>query len=70
MVRKPGAADRYGFLGEDQKMPPFGTDQVGENDLNMIIRYLRGDYPPPTARPEPGLDVSARLGIASAPDTR
>lgn len=47
MVRKPSAADRYGFLGEHQKMPAFGPDQVSENDLNMVIRYLRGDYPRP-----------------------
>jgi ubiquinol-cytochrome c reductase cytochrome b subunit len=45
MIRKPGAADRYGYLGDEQKMPPFGSDQVGANDVDMVIRYLKGDYP-------------------------
>ncbi len=54
MVRKPGAADRYGFLGEHQKMPAFGPDQVSENDLNMVIRYLQGDYPRPLDSRSPG----------------
>jgi ubiquinol-cytochrome c reductase cytochrome b subunit len=45
MVRKPGASDRYGFLAEHRKMPAFGTDQVSDNDIDMVIRYLRGDYP-------------------------
>ena len=49
MIRKPGAADRYGFLGDQQKMPPFGPDQVSDNDVNMVVRYLRGDYPRPAA---------------------
>ena len=54
MIRKPGAADRYGFLGEKQKMPAFGPEQVSDNDVNMIIRYLRGDYPRPAAASNPG----------------
>jgi quinol-cytochrome oxidoreductase complex cytochrome b subunit/mono/diheme cytochrome c family protein len=49
MVRKPGAPDRYGFLGDQQKMPPFGPDQVSDNDVNMVVRFLRGDYPRPAA---------------------
>ncbi len=52
MIRKPGAADRYGFLGDQQKMPPFGSDQVSDNDVDMVVRYLRGDYPRPAASPE------------------
>jgi ubiquinol-cytochrome c reductase cytochrome b subunit len=40
MVRKPGAADRYGFLAEHRKMPAFGTDRVSDNDIDMVIRYL------------------------------
>ena len=43
-IRKPSAADRYGYLGEHQKMPGFAADQLSENDVNMVIRYLRGDY--------------------------
>ncbi len=44
MIRKPSAADRYGFLEEEQKMPAFGSDQLTPNDLEMVIRYLQGDY--------------------------
>jgi ubiquinol-cytochrome c reductase cytochrome b subunit len=64
MVRKPGAADRYGFLGEHQKMPAFGTDQLSENDLNMVIRYLQGDYPRPAERRDSG---SERLTLGLNP---
>jgi ubiquinol-cytochrome c reductase cytochrome b subunit len=69
MVRKPSAADRYGYLEERQKMPPFGLDQVSENDLSMVSRYLRGDYPPPAAAPNPAsMFPSSRL--ASSSDSR
>jgi quinol-cytochrome oxidoreductase complex cytochrome b subunit/mono/diheme cytochrome c family protein len=44
MIRKPTAADRYGFLEEEQKMPAFGPDQLPQIDLEMVIRYLQGDY--------------------------
>ncbi len=44
MIRKPNADDRYGFLEKEQKMPTFGPDQITPNDLEMIIRYLKGDY--------------------------
>jgi hypothetical protein len=47
MIRKPGAADRYGFLEQEQKMPAFGQDQLTPNDLEMVIRYLKGDYARP-----------------------
>ena len=41
------AADRYGFLEQEQKMPAFGPDQLAPNDLEMVIRYLKGDYAKP-----------------------
>jgi ubiquinol-cytochrome c reductase cytochrome b subunit len=53
MIRKPGAAARYGFLGEHRKMPAFGADSVSDNDINMVIRYLMGDYPRPAGVPIP-----------------
>ncbi len=53
MVRKPMAADRYGYMDDGQKMPAFGDDQVSENDLTMIYRYIRGDYPPPSGSVPP-----------------
>jgi ubiquinol-cytochrome c reductase cytochrome b subunit len=45
MIHKPGAGDRYGFLDEKDQMPSFGPDQLTQNDVDMVIRYLRGDYP-------------------------
>lgn len=67
MVRKPGASDRYGYLPENQKMPAFGVDQVSENDLSMITRYLRGEYAPPGPAPKAGpLSSSPRLAVSPA----
>ena len=51
MIRKPSAADKYGFLYAEQKMPAFDTDQVSPNDLDMVIRYLRGEYLKAVASP-------------------
>jgi ubiquinol-cytochrome c reductase cytochrome b subunit len=44
MIHKPGSADLYGFLEAKDQMPPFPRDQLTENDLRMLIRYLQGDY--------------------------
>ncbi len=43
MIRKPGAADMYGYLEKADQMPPF-ADQLTDNDLRTILRYLRNDY--------------------------
>jgi ubiquinol-cytochrome c reductase cytochrome b subunit len=45
MIRKPGAPDLYGYLETKDQMPAFGPDQLTDNDVAMVIRYLRGDYP-------------------------
>ena len=47
MIRKPAAPDLYGYLEEKDQMPPFGPDQLTENDVDMVIRFLRNDYPMP-----------------------
>ena len=39
MIRKPGAADRYGFLGEDTDAR-VRHDQSARNDVEMVVRYL------------------------------
>jgi quinol-cytochrome oxidoreductase complex cytochrome b subunit/mono/diheme cytochrome c family protein len=51
MIRKPNADDRYGFLEKGQKMPAFGPDQLTSNDVDMVIRYLKGDYVKTDASP-------------------
>ena len=43
MIRKPGATDMYGFLDATDQMPPF-AEQLSENDVNTVIRYLGNDY--------------------------
>jgi ubiquinol-cytochrome c reductase cytochrome b subunit len=45
MIRKPGSADKYGFLQPKDQMPAFGHDQMSDNDVDMVIRYMKGDYP-------------------------
>jgi ubiquinol-cytochrome c reductase cytochrome b subunit len=49
MIHKPGAPDLYGYLEAKDQMPAFGADQMTDNDVAMIIRYLRNDYTPPPA---------------------
>ena len=43
MIRNPNAPSLYGYLGEKQKMPEFGS-QLTDNDVTTLIRYLKGDY--------------------------
>ena len=45
MIRKPGAPDLYGYLEPKDRMPAFGVDQLSGNDVDMLIRYLKEDYP-------------------------
>jgi len=53
MIRKPGAPDLYGYFEGKERMPPFAADQLTRSDLEMIIRYLKNDYPMPTRTPLP-----------------
>ncbi|CAN5907916.1 hypothetical protein BH23PLA1_BH23PLA1_26380 [soil metagenome] len=46
MIETPDAHDLYGYLEASEQMPPF-LDQVTDNDLKTIYRYLKGDYLPP-----------------------
>jgi ubiquinol-cytochrome c reductase cytochrome b subunit len=47
MVRKPRADDNYGFLDANatNQMPAFPADQLTGSDLEVLIRYIKGDYP-------------------------
>ena len=44
MIRKPGATENYGYLKVEQQMPAFASDQIIQNDVDMVIRYLKEDY--------------------------
>jgi ubiquinol-cytochrome c reductase cytochrome b subunit len=43
MIHKPGAPDLYGFLESNAQMPSF-ADQLTDNDVTTLIRFLKGDY--------------------------
>jgi ubiquinol-cytochrome c reductase cytochrome b subunit len=44
MVHKPGATDLYGYLEKKDQMPSFSDEQLTDNDVTMLIRYLKNDY--------------------------
>jgi ubiquinol-cytochrome c reductase cytochrome b subunit len=44
MIHKPGATDLYGYLEKKDQMPAFTEEQLTENDLTMLIRFLKNDY--------------------------
>jgi ubiquinol-cytochrome c reductase cytochrome b subunit len=48
MIHKPGAPDLYGFLEKKDQMPSF--NQLTENDVQTIVRFLKNDYPGATGR--------------------
>ncbi|GAC1471805.1 MAG: hypothetical protein NVSMB9_18340 [Isosphaeraceae bacterium] len=50
MIHKPGAPDLYGFLKKTDQMPPLG-EELTENDVRTIVRYLKNDYPGASADP-------------------
>ncbi len=54
MIRNPRSSDKYGFLDEKQpsQMPAFGADQLTASDLDVLIRYLKDDYPKPGGPPQ------------------
>ena len=54
MVRRPTAPDLYGYYEAKDHMPPFGPDQMTANDVEMVIRYLRHDYPVALTQENPG----------------
>jgi ubiquinol-cytochrome c reductase cytochrome b subunit len=53
-VHNAGASDLYGYLDEKDQMPAFGSDKLSANDMDMIIRYIKGDYLEPRPLEAPG----------------
>ena len=43
MIRRPGSPDMYGYLETKEQMPGF-AEQLTDNDVTTIIRYLKNDY--------------------------
>jgi quinol-cytochrome oxidoreductase complex cytochrome b subunit/mono/diheme cytochrome c family protein len=50
MIKNPNAPAFYGHLEAEQKMPAFG-EQLTDNDITTLVRYLKGDYLPVGAAP-------------------
>ncbi|RUL88952.1 cytochrome b N-terminal domain-containing protein [Tautonia sociabilis] len=46
MIEEPGARDLYGYLAEHEQMPGF-AGQLTDEDLDVIVRLLRGEFLPP-----------------------
>lgn len=45
MILDPGAPDLYGYLEAHEQMPSF-RGQLSENDLDTVIRFIKGEYLP------------------------
>src|SRR5262249_14807292 len=65
MIRKPGAPDLYGYLEADHQMPAFGSDQLTDNDVEMLIRYLKNDYTPRSGVRSPQAEGVSRQAQAA-----
>jgi ubiquinol-cytochrome c reductase cytochrome b subunit len=62
MIRRPGAPDLYGFLEAKDQMPSF-AEQLTDNDVRTIVRYLKNDYPGAPGR----LTAPRSAGLSPAP---
>jgi len=51
MIRRPSEPSLYGYLEDKQRMPASPKDEMPDKDVEMIVRYLQGDYLKP---PVPG----------------
>jgi ubiquinol-cytochrome c reductase cytochrome b subunit len=66
MIRKPGAPDLYQYLDEDKRMPSF-ADQLTDNDVRTVVRFLRNDYPgAPGHAPAPSKPAAPSVASAGA----
>ncbi|WP_169975413.1 cytochrome b N-terminal domain-containing protein [Tautonia rosea] len=45
MIEEPGARDLYGYLADHEQMPGF-AGQLTQEDLDVLIRLLKGDFLP------------------------
>ena len=61
MIRKPGAPDLYDYIDPPTDRMPAFADQLTDNDLETLVRYLRNDYLEPTG-PEPDRPGPRKIG--------
>ncbi|MHC5540836.1 hypothetical protein ACYOEI_21655 [Singulisphaera rosea] len=61
MIHRPGSPDLYGYLEANDQMPAFSSDQLSENDVTMLIRFLKNDYiGAPSEPPSTATSIAAR----------
>lgn len=46
MIRHPEAVDRYGFMEAKDQMPGFDETELADRELNVILKFLKGEYIP------------------------
>jgi ubiquinol-cytochrome c reductase cytochrome b subunit len=69
-IRNPGAARHY---GEKNQMPAYNSEKLGDRELDLLVRWMTGDYPESTVEDYPRMlsqlnaDLSSRTSIP-APD--
>ncbi len=49
MINKPSSPEHYGWMDPKHQMPSF-AEQLTDNDLVTIVRYLKNDYPDAPAK--------------------
>jgi quinol-cytochrome oxidoreductase complex cytochrome b subunit/mono/diheme cytochrome c family protein len=59
MIRRPSAPHLYGYLDAEHQMPGF-PGSITEEDLRVLVRYIRGDY----RDPEPVDTLDSGHGVA------
>jgi ubiquinol-cytochrome c reductase cytochrome b subunit len=62
MIHKPGAPDLYGYLEPKDQMPAF-AGQLTENDITMVVRFLKDQYP---GAPKPPAASAPKTEVAKA----
>ncbi|MDR3639675.1 MAG: cytochrome b N-terminal domain-containing protein [Isosphaeraceae bacterium] len=61
-IQKPGALDKYGYLEGKDQMPAFTSDQLTDNDLTTLVRFVKGEFLPP---PPSHSSVESRSPVAT-----
>lgn len=60
-IRHPDAARHY---GEKNRMPAYGPDKLSDEHLDLLVRWMTGDYPSTDVRDYPG-----QLSLLEQPST-
>lgn len=61
-IRHPNADRHY---GSRNRMPAYGPDQLTETDLDLLVRWMTGNYSPTTVADYPNQLEALNAGLAS-----